>query len=62
MQGIAVISRLWEITLTGSLVDGTDFVGHEVIMTVYPQAKSMGGAECTERPLYGNYNQAQSYY
>ncbi len=62
VQGIGVISRQWEITLTGSLVDGTDFVGHEVIRTIYPQAEPMGGAECTERPLYGNYNQAQSYY
>ncbi|MEE9116585.1 MAG: hypothetical protein V3U09_06785 [Thermoplasmata archaeon] len=62
VQGIAIISRQWEITLTGSLTDGTDFVGHEVIRTIHPQAKHMGGAECTERPSYGNYNQAQSYY
>lgn len=60
VQDIAIITRQWEITLTGELFDGTDFVGYEIIRTIYPQARPTVAADVVERPLYGNFNQALS--
>jgi predicted GH43/DUF377 family glycosyl hydrolase len=61
VQDIAIITRQWEITLTGELFDRTDIVGYEVIRTIYPQAKPTITADVLERPLYGNFNQALTY-
>jgi hypothetical protein len=61
VQRIAIITRQWEITLTGELFDGTDIVGYEIVRTIYPQAKPTVTADVLERPLYGNFNQALTY-
>lgn len=47
VQKVAILTRQWDITITGSLYDGTDFVGSDTIAIIFPQAKPLGWAEWT---------------